>query len=221
MRLRRPESLAITFTGPGQVEVRPQQLPRPKRDDVLLDARCSLVSTGTERTCLERDFAPGSHWDSWVRYPFHPGYSFVGVTPEDARMCAHAPHAKRAVVGRQRLIEVPEGVSDEAASWFALASIAQIRIAAAGIEPGDAVVVIGAGVIGQLVAQLARAPGPARRRRRPEPAPRLDVALAHGATSAVAAGAGEAAKAVRSGPAARAPRSSSTSPAASRSWPRR
>lgn len=192
MRLRRPKSLAITFPGPGQVAVRQERLPRPGGDEALLDARCSLVSSGTERRCLERDFAPGTHWDSWVAYPFRPGYSFVGVTEEGARICAHAPHAQRAVVGKQLLIPVPDGVADEEASWFALASIAQIGLAAAEVAPGDAVVVIGAGVLGQLVAQLARAAGAgpvvvvARSRQR------LDAAIAHGATRAVAADAARA-----------------------------
>lgn len=187
MRLRRANSLAITFTGLGQVEVSRERLPRPRKGEVPLDARCSLVSTGTERRCLERDFAPGTHWDSWVTYPFRPGYSFVGVTREGARVCAHAPHAQRAVIGRERLIPVPDAISDEDASWFALASIAQIGIAASSVSAGDAVVVVGAGVLAQLVAQLARTAGAgdvivvARSRRR------LDVALAHGASYAVAA----------------------------------
>src|SRR5258705_13052582 len=101
VRLRRPAGLAITFTGPGRVEVRQERFRRARRREVVLDARCSLVSTGTERRALERDFAPGGHWDSWVRYPFRPGYSFVGVTAEGVRMCADAPHAQRAVVGEQ------------------------------------------------------------------------------------------------------------------------
>jgi threonine dehydrogenase-like Zn-dependent dehydrogenase len=187
VRLRSPESLSIVFTGPGAAELRRERLSRPGKDEVLLEARCSLVSTGTERRCLVRDFAPGSHWDSWVSYPFQPGYSFVGVAQDGARVCAHAPHAQRAVVGERQLIAVPDETSNEEASWFALASIAQIGIAASGMQPGDAVVVVGAGVLGQLVAQLARAAGAgdvvvvARSR------PRLDVALAHGATHAVTA----------------------------------
>lgn len=186
------KSLAITFTGPGQVEVRRERLRRPNSAEVLLDARCSLVSTGTERRCLERDFAPDTHWDSWVTYPFRPGYSFVGVTEEGARMCAYAPHAQRAVVEKQQLIPVPDGVTDEDASWFALASIAQIGLAAAAMAPGDSVAILGAGVLGQLVAQLARAAGAgtvivvARSR------PRLDAAVAHGATYAVATDAARA-----------------------------
>jgi threonine dehydrogenase-like Zn-dependent dehydrogenase len=184
--------LTITFTGPARVEVRQERLRRPRRGEVLLDARCSLVSTGTERRCFERDFAPRTHWDSWVTYPFQPGYSFVGVTADGARMCAHAPHAQRAIVRKQRLIPVPDEITDEEASWFALASIAQIGLAAATIGPGDAVVIIGAGVLGQLVAQLVRAGGAgsvivvARSR------PRLDAAVAHGATHGVAADAFQA-----------------------------
>ena len=179
-----PKSLSIVFPGPGQVEVRRERLARPRRGEALLEARCSLVSTGTERTCLERDFDPGTHWDAWVQYPFRPGYSFVGVTETGARVCAHAPHAQRAVLPEDLLIPVPDGVSDEDASWFALASIAQIGIAAADVSPGDSVVVLGTGVLGQLVAQLARVAGadrgdrgrggraPARRRPRPRRLPR-------------------------------------------------
>jgi 2-desacetyl-2-hydroxyethyl bacteriochlorophyllide A dehydrogenase len=127
-----------------------------------------------------------------VTYPFRPGYSFVGATGEGLRVCAHAPHAQRVVAGERELIPVPDGISDEEASWFALASIAQIGIAASGVAQGDPVVVIGAGVLGQLVAQLARAAGAgtvivvARSRLR------LDVALAHGATHVVAAEAANA-----------------------------
>lgn len=159
---------------------------------MLLEARCSLVSTGTERTCLERDFAAGTHWEEWVTYPFRPGYSFVGVTDQGARVCAHAPHAQRAIVEEQRVIPVPDGVTDEDASWFALASIAQIGIAAAGISPGDSVVVLGTGVLGQLVAQLARVAGAGSVIVVGRARPRLDAALAHGASHAIAAEAANA-----------------------------
>jgi threonine dehydrogenase-like Zn-dependent dehydrogenase len=191
-RFRGPTSLAIRFPGPGQVEVGPERLRRPRRGEVLLDASCSLVSTGTERRCHERDFAPGSHWDSWITYPFRPGYAFVGVTPEGARMCADAPHAQRAVVAREQLIPVPAGVTDEEASWFAVAAIAQVGVAAAGIRPGDAVAVVGAGVVGQIVAQLVHAAGAASVIVVARSQARVDAAVAHGATYGLAADAADA-----------------------------
>ncbi len=187
MQIRRPESLSVVFTGPGRVEVRQERLPRPGKGEALLEARCSLVSTGTERTCLERDFDPGTHWDAWVTYPFRPGYSFVGTTDQGERVCAHAPHAQRVIVEERRLTPVPDGVTDEDASWFALASIAQIGIAAAGISPGDSVVVLGTGVLGQLVAQLARVAGAGDVIVVGRAQPRLDAALTHGASHAIAA----------------------------------
>lgn len=137
MILRRPESLAVLFTGPGQVELRRERLARPRRGQLLLEGRRSLVSTGTERTCLQRDFAPGGHWDEWVTYPFHPGYSYVGASRGGERFCAHVPHAQRALLDAGAAIPVPDGVEDEEACWFALASIAQLGIAAAAIAPGD------------------------------------------------------------------------------------
>lgn len=192
LRRKGVDNLAIAFTGPGRVELLRERLPRPRRGQLLLEASCSLISTGTERRCLERDFAPGSHWDEWVSYPFRPGYSFVGATAKGERFCAPAPHASHALVEEEHAIPVPDGIGDEGASWFALASIAQIAVATAPIQPGDPVVVLGAGVLGQLVAQLARRAGAgsvivvARSR------PRLDVALAHGAGAAVAADAAAA-----------------------------
>jgi threonine dehydrogenase-like Zn-dependent dehydrogenase len=190
--LRRPQSLAVVFSGPGRVELREERLPRPRRGQELLEARCSLVSTGTELTCLRRDFAPGTHWDAWVTYPFHPGYSFVGARQDGGRVCAHAPHAQRAVVSETGAIAIPDGVGDEEASWFALASIAQIGIAAAGIEPGEPVVVVGAGVLGQLVAQLARQAGAGKVVVVARSRPRLEVARAHGASDVVVADAAAA-----------------------------
>ena len=189
---RRPESLAVLFTGPGQVELRRERLARPRRGQLLLEGRRSLVSTGTERTCLQRDFAPGGHWDEWVTYPFHPGYSYVGASRGGERFCAHVPHAQRALLDAGAAIPVPDGVEDEEACWFALASIAQLGIAAAAIAPGDPVVVVGAGVLGQLVAQLARAAGAGEVIVVARARPRLDVALAHGASAAIASEAGAA-----------------------------
>src|SRR5205814_9512209 len=37
-----------------------------------------LISTGTELICLTHNFAPGTHWDAWVKYPFGTGYLNAG-----------------------------------------------------------------------------------------------------------------------------------------------
>ena len=37
------------------------------------------MSTGTENIVFNRLFEPGTHWDRWVKYPFYPGYTSVGI----------------------------------------------------------------------------------------------------------------------------------------------
>lgn len=192
MLLRRPDSLSITFTGPGRVAVERERLRRPRKGEALLTARCSLISVGTERRALDRDFAAASHWEQWVTYPFRPGYSFVGTTEPGSRVCAHAPHAQRVIVAAETLVPVPDQVSDATASCFALAAIAQAGVAAAEISPGDPIVVIGAGMLGQLVAQFARVAGAAPVIVVARSRPRLDIAVAHGASVAIAAAADRA-----------------------------
>jgi hypothetical protein len=39
----------------------------------------SLMSTRTENIAFNRLLEAGSHWDRWVKCPFYPGYSAVGV----------------------------------------------------------------------------------------------------------------------------------------------
>jgi threonine dehydrogenase-like Zn-dependent dehydrogenase len=68
-------------------------------------------------------------------------------------------HGERILTGRNLVARIPEGLDGERASFATLGSIAlnAVRISAVGI--GDTVAVIGLGLVGQLVAQLARAQG--------------------------------------------------------------
>src|SRR5260370_8273913 len=72
------QSRNIVFTGKDEVILSTEQVREPGLGEVLIKARKTLISTGTEGICLSRLFAPGSHWDRWVKYPFYPGYSMVG-----------------------------------------------------------------------------------------------------------------------------------------------
>ena len=68
----------IVFTGPSQLEVQDAPLHAAGPGEVLVEATRTLISTGTEMICFQRKFAPGTHWDNWVKYPFYPGYSMAG-----------------------------------------------------------------------------------------------------------------------------------------------
>jgi 2-desacetyl-2-hydroxyethyl bacteriochlorophyllide A dehydrogenase len=188
-------SLNIYFTGVNRVELRVEPVREVLPDHVLVRARASLISSGTEGICLSRAFEPDSHWDRWVQYPFAPGYSMIGIieqvgsTVDNLRVgdcvAVRAPHQQYIHIPahRRALLRVPEGIAADEATWFALAKIAQAGVRAAEHVLGDAVAIIGQGPVGQLVTQHVRLQG-AREIIVIDPvSERLALAQKHGATT--------------------------------------
>jgi 2-desacetyl-2-hydroxyethyl bacteriochlorophyllide A dehydrogenase len=196
------QSLNVVFTGRNQVEVRTEPVMDPGPGEVLVRASKTLISPGTEGIALGRLFEEGSHWDRWVQYPFHPGYSLAGRVvavgadvegvSEGDRVAVRKSHQQYVTAAPRALALIPDGLSDEAATWFGLANIAQNGVRRAEHGLGDSIAVIGLGPVGQLVIQYLRLLG-ARQVIAIDPArQRLELARAHGATVAVNAGAAEA-----------------------------
>lgn len=150
----------IVFVGRQQLRIEEFKTPSPGKDEVLVRARRTLISTGTETIVFNRWFEPGTNTDAWVKYPFHPGYSVMGevvgvgegVTkfePGD-RVVHRGGHASVCVRRQSDLWPVPDGVDDCIAPWFALAKITAMGARVAGYRLGAGVLVIGAGPIGQM-----------------------------------------------------------------------
>lgn len=188
----------IIFTGQRQCQLESID-PVPMHDmAVRCKSLASLVSTGTELICFNRNFAAGSHWDAWIKYPFTPGYSLIGEVTEVGakvhqfrvgdRVATRAGHASEVVRDAAEYFPVPPGMDPKLAAWFALAKIAGIGARVAEYELGDSVLVIGAGPIGQMSVRWARAAGAVVIICADPLASRLALAQAGGAT-AVAAGA--------------------------------
>jgi 2-desacetyl-2-hydroxyethyl bacteriochlorophyllide A dehydrogenase len=189
-------SLNIYFVDKNHVECRTEPVREPEAGEVMIRARKSLISTGTELISLGGLFAPDTHWDRWIKYPHLPGYSMVGTIESlgegvvdfqvGDRIAVSLNHRQHFVAPASLLIRVPEGVPDEDAAWFWLAMIAQNAVRRASHLLGDAVVIVGAGLLGQLVTQYVRLMG-ARQVIVIDPAePRLAMAKAHGATITLA-----------------------------------
>jgi predicted dehydrogenase len=68
-------------------------------------------------------------------------------------------HGECVVTGRNLVVTVPDSVSLEAASFATLGSIALNAVRIASLSLGESVAVIGLGLVGQLVAQVARRQG--------------------------------------------------------------
>ncbi len=111
-----------------------------------------------------------------------------GFAPGD-RIVSNGKHAEIVSVPRNLCARIPEGVSDEAASFTVLAAIGLQGIRLAQPTLGEAVVVTGLGLIGLLTVQMLRAQGCRVLGIDFDPA-RLELARAFGAET-VNPGAGE------------------------------
>jgi 2-desacetyl-2-hydroxyethyl bacteriochlorophyllide A dehydrogenase len=154
---------ALVAEAPRQVRLRSTELRPVGPTGVLVRARATLVSNGTELTAVTGAFEPESHWARWVRYPFTLGYSFVGevvavgpevetIKPGD-RIVARTSHQSMAVLDQHQAWPVPEGVTDRQASWFAMAAIALNAVRKAPYLLGGSAGVVGLGPVGQLLVQ--------------------------------------------------------------------
>lgn len=106
---------------------------------------------------------------SKLAQPLPLGYCNVGVVAEVGanvegfqvgdRVVSNGPHADVVKVPKNLCARIPEGVSDEAASFVVVASIGLQGMRLAQPTLGEAFVVTGAGLIGLLTVQLLRAQG--------------------------------------------------------------
>ena len=161
MRCRR-----IIFREPKKVEIEETEVPEPSPSQVLIRTRATLISTGTELTMLSGEYPKGSVWDNITRYPVVPGYSNCGVIESVGekvkrlktgdRVLSTAPHAEYAVVDERRAVKVPDGISDEEATFGTLSATVMNSVRLADIKLGETVVIVGAGILGQLACQFSR-----------------------------------------------------------------
>ncbi|MCC7205331.1 MAG: zinc-binding alcohol dehydrogenase [Phycisphaeraceae bacterium] len=161
----------------------------------MVQTTCSLISTGTECICLRGQFEPGTSYAGWVKYPFQPGYSLVGRVlkvgsnvkdfREGDRITCPAKHGQYALTNAGQARPIPDGVSDEEASWATLAYITQHGFRKAKLRLGETVVVVGVGMLGQLIVQYARTAGAGEVIAVDTAASRLAMAAAHGATATI------------------------------------
>src|SRR5476649_2453125 len=90
------------------------------------------------------------------------GEGVVGLAVGDRVACAGAKvanHAEVNLVPKNLCARIPEGVSDDAASFVTLGAIALQGVRTAAPTLGETFAVIGLGLIGQVVTQLLRASG--------------------------------------------------------------
>src|SRR6266550_1191094 len=167
------EARAFWVAAPGRGEIRAQRLRRLEPGELLIRARASAISRGTE-TIVFRGEVPQSEWQR-MRCPFQEGefpgpvkygYAVAGIVEDGPTeycgrrvFCLH-PHQDRFIVPQNAVVSIPDDVPDQRATLAANMETAVNGLWDAPPGPGDRIAVIGAGVVGTLVAALAaRLPG--------------------------------------------------------------
>ena len=113
-------------------------------------------------------FATVSAVRSKLAQPIPLGYCHVGQVLDTGevsgfaagdRVVSNSPHAEVVSADPAFAARIPDGVSDEHAAFTPLAAVALQGLRLVDARPGDTVVVMGLGLIGQLAVRLLRARG--------------------------------------------------------------
>ncbi len=166
---------AVVLPSPGAVEVREITLPDLMTGEIVVRTLYSGVSPGTERLILtDRHPFPDI-------FPCVPGYQSVGVVEEVGAEVSQVNAGDRVLVRSSRLpeglrsvwgghlsrlvttaahaIRVAESLDPREGALFILPCVGLHAVNTVGVRAGDLVVVIGQGLIGQMVAQVCRLRG--------------------------------------------------------------
>ncbi len=159
---------ALWYANKGVVELRSAPLPPPKPGEARVRALFSGISRGTERLVFNGNVGQGE----WERmrcplqegafpFPVKYGYCATGVVEEGPSdlvgrevFCLH-PHQDHFNAPVEALTPIPKGVPSRRATLAANMQTALNALWDSGAGPGDRILVVGAGVVGLLVAALA------------------------------------------------------------------
>jgi len=164
---------ALWYAAPGHAEIRPVRLSTPSAAQAQVRTLWSAISRGTERLVLEgrvpaseatRMRAPMQEGD--FPFPVKYGYCAVGLveagpTELQGRLVyALHPHQTAFTAPLSLLTPLPDGLDPRRAAIAANMETALNAVWDSGAGPGDRIALVGAGLVGLLIAYLcARLPG--------------------------------------------------------------
>ncbi len=165
---------AIVFEGPNRIDLRNLAPLRCESDEILVATIYSCVSPGTEMRVLS-----GVLPHDRVKFPFIPGYAFIGQvlevgdsvagwrkgdlcsarnsvgSPEvDSLWGGHVSHHRLTVTGDARPVHLPEGCDPWDYVLTEVGAISWRGVTIAEPDSRDVAVVIGQGMIGALAARF-------------------------------------------------------------------
>jgi 2-desacetyl-2-hydroxyethyl bacteriochlorophyllide A dehydrogenase len=170
-------SRELVITEPGQISLVDVELSADLQPhEVLVRAAHSIVSPGTETALFSGLAARMPHIGRDQHYPTWTGYGHVGeVLAIGDRVTACSPgdtvlsfshHASLVKASSSVMatptrvprppmtLPIPDGLTSRAAVFARMAGVSIAAVRASSVHPGDKVLVIGLGIVGNLAAQL-------------------------------------------------------------------
>ena len=149
------------LAGVGNVQMTPAERPVPGDDEVQIKVNRSLISRGSE--LFRRYVMPQAVPPRMMGYSTSGRITAVGSQVAEVQCGERAnisgPHAQY-VAGAYG--QIPESMDDETATFIGLSTSAVMWARTTPIEPGDDVVVLGQGIVGNLYMQAVRERQPGR-----------------------------------------------------------
>lgn len=174
----------------GCVDFLITELPEPAPGEVQVEVHASLISPGTERAVI-LNLA-----NTAGVYPLmETGYCTAGIIkavgggvsgfkPGD-RVATQIGHCSVGNIDQKMVYHLPDSVTFEEGAFTLLVIIAMQAVRKARVELGENVFIFGAGIIGQLAMQIARASGAYRVVIADRVPGRLELAIKNGADGAL------------------------------------
>src|SRR4051812_31422768 len=156
---------ALRLTAPLAAAIEEVPPPALTPDGVLVRARCTAISTGTEIRQYRDEQVEQNPSD----FPRPNGYSLVGTIEAvgaavrglapGQRVFVTQPHDELVVVPQEQVYPVPDGAPDEQATFAVICEIGLHALRRGNPSLGENVAIVGQGIIGLATLAVARAWG--------------------------------------------------------------
>jgi polar amino acid transport system substrate-binding protein len=152
----------LMVTGPKQAVFAEVPMPKCASDEVLVKAKITAISTGTElrvyRNIPVDDEGTMMHGGVPWKIPIDNGYSMAGEVLEVGcdvagfelgdRVFVGEPHQEYAAVSADRAIKLPDGVGYDDGAFLHITQVAHNALRTGTPVPGSNVAIVGLGVVG-------------------------------------------------------------------------
>lgn len=160
---------SVYWPSAGVAEYHEEEISAPTGKTVLIATHYSLISQSSENSWFVNDKA---HVVLGTTFPFIPGYSSAGIVeavgdavtkfkPGDKVIGApvYGAHSNYTYVDEDSVYTVPDNVNLDDAVFYNLGMTALFTLDKAALHLGESIAIIGAGVVGQIAIQAAKANG--------------------------------------------------------------